>query len=231
MTSTLTHLLTNFQPEQQPLADYTKLMKAFIWSGRPQVQNRRLEQPIGRGGINLISIPDFIASVRIRWFRQICKGEIEKHNWLVVLQSWLKELKLMISDIPKLGYHDLGILAQKLKIKGLVFWSQTIGHIAQAMEIWERQTDNITALPIFGGIIAGNARANGRAKWLSVFKHPDHIQQKIFPTFKLVGDLFQSLQGRRVNLNRMKEPQLEGLIGWAKMIFNNIRHAVAKGAS
>jgi hypothetical protein len=37
MTSTLTHLLVNFKPEKQPLADYVKLMKAFVWSGRPQV--------------------------------------------------------------------------------------------------------------------------------------------------------------------------------------------------
>jgi hypothetical protein len=121
MTSTLTHLLVNFQLEQQPVADYVKLMKSFIWSGRPQVQNRRLEQLIGKGGINLILIPDFIASLRMRWYRLICKAEINKHNWLIILQSWLKEENLDIVDIPKLGYHDLSILATKMKNKGLIF--------------------------------------------------------------------------------------------------------------
>jgi hypothetical protein len=226
MTSTLTHLLINFQPEKQPLADYVKLMKSFIWSGRPQVQNRSLEQPIGKGGINLISIPDFIASLRMRWYRQICKGEIDKHNWLTILQSWLTEENLMISDIPKLGFHDLNILSTKLKNKGLTFWSHTMGHISQAMKTWGKKTDNITALSIFGGLLAGNARANGRAKWLSFFHHPDQIQRKIFPNLKLIGDIFNSMSGRRVNLNTMKDPQSEGLIGREKMVFNNIKNAI-----
>jgi hypothetical protein len=67
----------------------------------------------------------------------MCKEKIENHNWMIVLQNWLKEEKLSISDILKLGYHDVSILASKLKTKGLIFWSQTMRYISQAMEIWE----------------------------------------------------------------------------------------------
>jgi hypothetical protein len=84
----------------------------------------------------MISIPEFTASLRMRWYRSICKGELDKHNWLIILQSWLEEEDLQILDIPKLGYHDLSFLAQKIKNKGLIFWSQTLENISHAMEIW-----------------------------------------------------------------------------------------------
>jgi hypothetical protein len=89
----------------------------------------------------------------------------------------------------------------------------------------------MTALPIFGDIIANNALANGRAKWLSFFHHQKHIQDKIFPTFRLLGDIFQNIHSNRVNFKRMKNPQTEGLMARAKMIFNNIKAAMARVAT
>jgi hypothetical protein len=80
-------------------------------------------------------------------------------------------------------------------------------------------------------MIAANARTKGRAKWMSIFQHKEHIIQQIFPNFKLVGDLFQTKDNYRVNLNLFKNADLAGLKGRAKMIFNNIKKAVATSAT
>jgi hypothetical protein len=93
------------------------------------------------------------------------------------------------------------------------------------------KTENIIPLPIFGGRLAANARTNGTAKWMSIFKHKDQILNKIFQNYKLVGDMFQQRDNYRVNLNEMINPTQIGLTGRAKMIFNNIKSAITRGTS
>jgi hypothetical protein len=149
MTSTMTHLLINFQPTPAHEQEYNTMIRRFIWRGRTQVQNRRLDQPLGRGGLRVTSLNDFTAALRIRWFRQICTQKITDHNWMIILQYWLKDLDLDVQDIPMMGLNDIKIMGAWFMEKGLRFWASTFDYLSKAQELWESTTDNYTLLPNF----------------------------------------------------------------------------------
>jgi hypothetical protein len=186
MTSTLMHLLVNFNPEPEIIKEYEKTIRNFIWRGRSQVQKQRMEQPIGRGGMNVTSLPDFMTALRIRWYRQLCIPGLHQ-NWKTTLEHWLQMEGLTVADIPKMGFPDLGILADKLNDKGLQFWAKTFKQISHTAEIWEEETDNFAMLPVFGGLLAKKANKNGRAKWLSFFNTAELSIKPLFHSYLLVA--------------------------------------------
>jgi hypothetical protein len=228
MTSTLTHLLVNFNPEPDILKEYDKIIKRFIWRGRHQVQDRRMDQPVGRGGMNVTSLPDFMAALRIRWYRQLCAPINSHQNWKTTLTYWLKKENLTISDVLKLGFHDLELLSNKLFEKGLLFWASTFKQLSLAAVIWEEKTDNFAMLPVFGGLIARKANKNGRAKWLSFFNQKEPIIRKLFCKYPLVSDLFGTNNMERSDLTAPKHPSTQQLITRASSIFRNIMLAVCR---
>jgi hypothetical protein len=137
MVSTMTHILTNFQPTAEHIQEYNTMIRRFIWRGRSQVQNRRLDQPLGRGGLGVTSMVDFTAALRIRWFKQICTKDKADFNWMIVLQHWLNYLDITIKDIPMMGFNDIKIMSNWFKEKGLLFWASTFAYLSKAQELWE----------------------------------------------------------------------------------------------
>jgi hypothetical protein len=228
MTSTLTYLLVNFNPEAEMIKEYEKIIRKFIWRGRSQVQKQRMEQPLGRGGMNVTSLPDFMAALRIRWYRQLCNPIDSHQNWKTALQFWLKKERLLLMDIPKLGSHDLGILADKLDEKGLTFWAKTFKQISRAAEIWEEQTDNFVMLPVFGGLLAKKANRNGRAKWISFFNSSKPSIKTLFCRYPLLVDLFDRKNMDRTDLTAPKHSNMQQLEPRASSIFGNIMSAVLR---
>jgi hypothetical protein len=228
MTSTLTHLLVNFNMEPDIIKEYNKIILKFIWKKRHQVQDRRMDQPMGRGGMNIPAIQDFMSALRIRWYRQICKVDGLYQNWKTVLTFWLKKENIKLTDIPNLGFDDLKQLADKLLDSGLTFWASTFKQLSIVAQIWEEKTDNFAMLPIFGGLIAKKANKSGKAKWLSVFNNREPSIMHLFQKYKLVKDLFETTNTERTDLTAPKHPNTQQLEPRASNIFKNIILAVAR---
>jgi hypothetical protein len=131
-----------------------------------------------------------MAALRIRWFRHICGNENLYQNWKITLQFWLKKEGITITNVLKLGFHDLQILTSKLQQRGLLFWASTFKQISYAAEIWEEQTDNFAMLPLFGGYLARKANKNRRATWLSFFNPKEPLMKSLFYKYPLVANLF-----------------------------------------
>ena len=202
MTSTMTHLLMNFSLEKDQIQRYDQLTRHFIWENtRPQVQMKRMIQPLARGGMNLTSIEDFTTSLRTRWYRILSRkaeGEVITENWIHALQLWLDEIgDIQAKDIPKIGHKAMRKLGRILLQAGCLFWGDNFIRYAPIVMTSELTTDNPTALPIFGGIIMAKAPVRN-SKWLSLF-NDNGITDYIFRTHKSVGDLFQKHGAHRVD--------------------------------
>ena len=201
MTSTMTHLLMNFSLEKEQIQKYDQLTRHFIWENtRPQVQMKRMVQPLERGGMNLTSIEDFTTSLRTRWYRILSRkaeGEPITENWIYALQVWLDEIgDIKAEDIPKIGHKALRKLGQILLQRGCHFWGDNFIRFAPIVMASELKTDNPTALPIFGGIIMAKAPIRN-SKWLCLFNH-NGVTDHIFRRHKSVGDLFQRYGADRI---------------------------------
>ena len=202
MTSTMTHLLMNFSLEKEQIKKYDQITRHFIWENtRPQVQLKRMIQPLERGGMNLTSIDDFTTSLRTRWYRILSRkaaGEPITENWIHALQLWLDEIgDFKVKDIPKMGYKALRKLGQILRRNGCDFWGENFIRYAPVVMTSELKTDNLTALPIFGGIIMDKAPVRN-SKLLCLF-NDNGVTDYIFRRHKTVGDLFQSHGAGRID--------------------------------
>ena len=69
MASTTTHLLQNFDMDQETKEGMSKTFTRLLLasSGRPQIHKQRLTQPFARGGANLLDIELFTNSLRLTW--------------------------------------------------------------------------------------------------------------------------------------------------------------------
>jgi hypothetical protein len=228
MVSTLTHLLVNFNMESDTIKEYNKLIRRFIWKGRHQVQDKRIDQPMGRGGMNITDINDFMTALRIRWYRQICNTNGLHQNWKTTLTYWLKEYNLKLTDISSMGFDDLKILGDKLMERGLSFWASTLLQLSTVAQIWEEQTDNYTMLPIFGGLIAKKANKHTKAKWLSIFNDKEPQLMQLFQQYKLVSDLYNIKTINRIDFTSPKLVNTQPLISRAANLYKNILNAVRR---
>jgi hypothetical protein len=89
VVSVMMHLLSSFHPMREQLKEYINLIKRLLWKGR--FQNQRLDQLVGRGGLDIASLIEFTVALRIRWYRQICSEQVKNHNWMIILQHWIGE--------------------------------------------------------------------------------------------------------------------------------------------
>ena len=172
-TRSLPHRLMNFSLEKEQIQRYDQLTRHFIWENtRPQVQIKRMIQPLERGGMNLTSIEDFTISLRTRWYRILSRkaeGEPITENWIHALQVWLEEIgDIKAENIPKIGHKAMRKLGQILLNRGCYFWGENFTRYAPIVMASELKTDNPTALPIFGGIIRAKAPIKN-SKWLCLF--------------------------------------------------------------
>jgi hypothetical protein len=178
--------------------------------------------------MNIPAISDFMTALRIRWYRQICKEDGLHQNWKTVLTYWLKKQNIKLTDILRLGYDDMKLLADKLLDNGLTFWASTFKQLSSVAQIWEEQTDNYAMLPIFGGLIAKKANKRSKAKWLSIFNDKEPAVMQLFQRYKLVMDLFGTTNNQRTDLTAPKLPSLQQLQPRASNIFKNTIMAVAR---
>ena len=205
ITSTLTHLLCNFDMTAEHVKEYYNIAKELLWHGStPKVQKKRVTQPIARGGIGLTDIVAFSTSLRTRWYRQIImkarpvedqQDNTQLENWMVVLRHWLAQLHLQLSDIPKLGWLDMKTLGCRLEEMGCLYWGNTFRQYSQIVKTWEYKNDNITALPLFGGLCQHEANKH-KSNWMSIF-HPSGAYLAIFQRYKTLGDLFHARRTER----------------------------------
>ena len=207
MSSTITHLLTNFTLTKDQAQRYDEITRTFVWAAtHPQVRKARLSQPVERGGINLVDINMFTTALRTRWYRILARkaqGEKIDENWIKALNIWLSDFGIDAIDIPNLGFKDLARLGRKLSAKGCHFWGTNFITYSEVVRIYEQKTANPMALPIFGGLIQKYATKRGDSEKLTVFRG-GYINAIILKQFKNVGDLFhthQTLPGR-VDTNR-----------------------------
>ena len=95
MSSTITHLLTNFSLTKDQAQRYDEITRTFVWAAtHPQVRKARLSQPVERGGINLVDISMFTTALRTRWYRILTRkaqGERIDENWIKVLNICLSD--------------------------------------------------------------------------------------------------------------------------------------------
>ena len=195
--------------------EYNSVAKELLWQdSTPKVQKKRLTQPIARGGIGLTDIEAFSTSLRTRWYRQLINirkptedgnDQDGLENWMIVLRYWIGQVRLNLTDIPRLGWMDLNILGQKLANMGCHYWGNTFRRYAEIVRIWEVKNDNITALPLFGGLCQQHANRH-KTKWMSIFD-PTGECLAIFQKYKTVGDLFHAQ--RTIRQGRQDENRVD----------------------
>ena len=162
MASTTTHLLSNFDMGDQQLQYLSNNFRQLLWSStnRHHTRKYRIIQPISRGGMNIISIPDFTMALRIQWYRKLCQSNPTTQNWRTVLNQYLDKYGITDTDIPFLGWRDMKRLGAKLIEDKHIFWGKNFQHLSTIAKLWEESTTSIGMLPFFGGLIQDKAESS-----------------------------------------------------------------------
>ena len=231
MASTTTHLLSNFDMGNQQLQYINNLFTKLLWAStnRHHTRKDRLIQPISKGGMNIISIPDFTMALRIQWFRKLCHPNPSIQNWRIVLNHYLAKYGIRDVDIPYLGWRDLKRLGIKLVEDKFRFWGTNFQHLSSIAKLWEESTTNIGMLPLFGGLIQEKAESS----WLSIFDNnipsvPDACLRMFHNGIRLATHVFHTHSINRVDSWRRGNAQEWGLQPNMMYDFNNSAHAVVR---
>ena len=128
------HILQNFVPSNEWVADANRLFRKIIWSdGRAHVRLSRLPSPIELGGLDMVNLKITQTALKIYWFRKISVLPAEDssyYNWLKILNLHLRKLDLNIESVSALGYNDLLWISTKFYEMRLWFWADTFKHFS-----------------------------------------------------------------------------------------------------
>ena len=174
VVSVAIHILQNFVPSSEWIADANRLFRKIIWSdGRAHIRLSRLPSPIELGGLDMVNLKTMETALKIFWFRKITILPPEDSlffNWIKILNLHLKKLDLNIRCVSALGYNDLKWISTKFYEMRLWFWSDTFRHFSISAQLLEEDATDWQSLPVFGGVFQANLLKNkkGGGTWLSI---------------------------------------------------------------
>ena len=90
-----------------------KLFYDYIWRGRHRINKACMEQPVVRGGLNMINVFDQNFSLKCRWLAQALQESVDKAFWEIHLQACIR--------IPLKDFLRCNLTSQSMKklLKGV----------------------------------------------------------------------------------------------------------------
>ena len=128
--SKLTHLVLILPSlDIRKLKNIEKKMYEFLWDGKPnQVAAKIAILPSNRGGLNMVSIPEFWKSLKVSWLRRLTFSE---SFWKYILEYNLLTLNVNMNNIFYAGNTYLSKLSEKITNP---FWKEVIFSGSELLE-------------------------------------------------------------------------------------------------
>ena len=143
--SQFTYLMTNLPTDDTTLNLINKSLYSFLWNKTDRIKRRKLLNPIEKGGISMIDIFSYAASIKASWVKRILESKDENLKFIANIYFNLFEdfdnhivLRMKVRNIQQLPVLE----------KIPTFYKQVIlGHIGSTKDVIE---DDSTSEILFG---------------------------------------------------------------------------------
>ena len=162
-----------------------KILFSFLWDAKPDKVSRKVTYlPFKRGGLGMVDIYSFWASIRFSWFRRITTSEA---FWTVILNT---ELQKKNTNINKILFFSKGQMLELSKKIPNPFWKNTFN--AASVILPMIQFHSPCKFPLFPVISNPLFKIGGQAIKNRIFRAASGLDLQVADLFMEGTDQFYS---------------------------------------